>query len=243
VDRNCSTGSLAAYVLFRERERWKFKSYKEGRRTPRGAHFLHRGGTCPASLALIFIIAERRVSMRRLIFYMAWSLIVLGPAFADVRILASPGGQAGTYLNFFSQLRKSGQRVVIDGPCLSACTLVLSTIPRNRICVTRRAILGFHAPLVVDKKSGRSFRSRDATRAVDASLTSALVRRCVHCAMPTPSAWHLPWRPVLTIAAPEQKRAVHDACRGAVWCLDVNKVVATVIPRPASWRGLEVLCH
>jgi hypothetical protein len=35
--------------------------------------------------------------------------------------------------------------VVIDGACLSACTLVLGIVPRNRICVTRRAMLGFHA--------------------------------------------------------------------------------------------------
>ena len=64
--------------------------------------------------------------------------------------------------------------MIIYGPCLSACTLVLSTIPRNRICVTRRAVLGFDAPIVVDRKSGRSFRSRDATCAVDASYPAAV---------------------------------------------------------------------
>jgi hypothetical protein len=112
--------------------------------------------------------------MRRLMISFVMSIVVLGPAFADVRILSSPGGRAVPYLNFFSQLRKSEQRVVIDGPCLSACTLVLSTIPRNRICVTRRAVLGFHAPVVVDKKSGRSFRSRGATRAFDASYPPAV---------------------------------------------------------------------
>ena len=42
-------------------------------------------------------------------------------------------------------VRNSGERVVIDGACLSACTLVLGIVPRNRICVTRRAMLGFHA--------------------------------------------------------------------------------------------------
>jgi hypothetical protein len=42
-------------------------------------------------------------------------------------------------------LRHSGERVVIDGPCLSACTMILGVIPRDRICVTRRARLGFHA--------------------------------------------------------------------------------------------------
>jgi hypothetical protein len=34
---------------------------------------------------------------------------------------------------------------IIDGPCLSACTMVLGVIPPDRICVTRRARLGFHA--------------------------------------------------------------------------------------------------
>ena len=34
---------------------------------------------------------------------------------------------------------------MIDGACLSACTLVLGIVPRERICVTQRAMLGFHA--------------------------------------------------------------------------------------------------
>src|SRR5258708_9067400 len=67
------------------------------------------------------------------------------PAIAEVRILASPGGPVGPFLDLFEQLRASGERVVIDGPCLSACTLVLSAVPASRICVTRRAVLGFHA--------------------------------------------------------------------------------------------------
>ena len=72
-------------------------------------------------------------------------MFAAGSASADVRILASPGGQIGPYLRLFSAMQESGERVVIDGPCLSACTLVLMTLPRQRICVTPRAILGFHA--------------------------------------------------------------------------------------------------
>ncbi len=34
---------------------------------------------------------------------------------------------------------------MIGGACLSACTLVLGIVPRSKICVTRRATLGFHA--------------------------------------------------------------------------------------------------
>src|SRR5262245_43010408 len=57
---------------------------------------------------------------------------------AEIRILASPGGQVGPFLDLFDEVRASGERVVIDGPCMSACTLVLSIVPSERICVTRR---------------------------------------------------------------------------------------------------------
>jgi hypothetical protein len=74
------------------------------------------------------------------------------PAVADeVRILSSPGGQVGPFLDLFEGVRKKGDRVVIDGPCLSACTLVLSVVPNNRICITRRAVLGFHAARSIDR--------------------------------------------------------------------------------------------
>jgi hypothetical protein len=92
----------------------------------------------------------------------------LAPAVAEVRILASPGGNAEAFLGFFSVLDRSGERVVIDGPCLSACTLVLSTIPRDRICVTPRAILGFHAARLMDDR-GRMYPAPEATQAVAAS--------------------------------------------------------------------------
>jgi hypothetical protein len=87
------------------------------------------------------------------------------PARADVRILASPGGQVGPFLDLFEGVRDSGERVVIDGPCLSACTLVLSMVPNNRICVTRRAILGFHAARSVDPR-GRIYAEPQASELV-----------------------------------------------------------------------------
>jgi len=64
---------------------------------------------------------------------------------ATVRITSDAGGQIGPYLERLSAIRSSGERVVIDGPCLSACTMILGVIPRDRICVTSRARLGFHA--------------------------------------------------------------------------------------------------
>lgn len=84
---------------------------------------------------------------------------------AEVRILASPGGQVGPFIDLFERVRASGERVVIDGPCLSACTLVLSMVPDDRICVTRRAVLGFHAACSIDRR-GRTYAEPEATAAV-----------------------------------------------------------------------------
>jgi len=90
-----------------------------------------------------------------------------------VWIRSSPGGEVKQYLALFALIRQSGDRVVIDGPCLSACTLVLSTIPSDRICVTPRAVLGFHAVRAVDSY-GRQFPASEATRLVTATYPARI---------------------------------------------------------------------
>jgi hypothetical protein len=89
----------------------------------------------------------------------------LTSARAEVRILSSPGGQVGPFIELFDKVRQTGERVVIDGPCLSACTLVLMTVPSERICVTRRAVLGFHAARSMDRR-GRLYAEPEASKAV-----------------------------------------------------------------------------
>ena len=121
-----------------------------------------------ASLDCVPSVPARRPQAMALALALALCLGWAGPTLADVRILSSGGGSVGQYLDFFAKARQSGERVVIDGPCLSACTLVLSSVPRKRICVTSRAVLGFHAPYLVDDK-GRKFRSREITQAVNAA--------------------------------------------------------------------------
>ena len=80
-----------------------------------------------------------------LLFGAVLTALSVSSASAAVRITGDNGGQIGPYLEQLVAIRESGQQVIIDGPCLSACTLVLGVIPRERICVTRRARLGFHA--------------------------------------------------------------------------------------------------
>jgi hypothetical protein len=69
----------------------------------------------------------------------------LSSASATVRISDDRGGQIGDYLAKYHALRENGERVMIDGTCASACTMLLGVIPRNRICVTPRAVLAFHS--------------------------------------------------------------------------------------------------
>jgi hypothetical protein len=92
-----------------------------------------------------------------------WAAVT--PARGDVRILSSPGGEVGPFIDLFERVRQTGERVVIDGPCLSACTLVLMTVPNERICVTRRAVLGFHAARSMDSR-GRMYAEPEASQAV-----------------------------------------------------------------------------
>jgi hypothetical protein len=87
------------------------------------------------------------------------------PASATMRISEDRGGQIGHYLETFALLRSSGERVVIDGNCLSACTLLLGIIPRNQMCATPRARFGFHAAWVPDS-DGRPVTSPMGTQAL-----------------------------------------------------------------------------
>ena len=115
----------------------------------------------------------RTAAMKALFLAAVLAGLVSPPARADVRILASPGGAVGPFLDLFERVRASGERVVIDGPCLSACTLVLSMVPANRICVTRKAILGFHAARSIDRQ-GRIYAEPEASELVLDAYPSAV---------------------------------------------------------------------
>ena len=86
-------------------------------------------------------------------------------ASATILIHGDNGGRMGDYASRFLAVRQSGERVVIDGICLSACTMVLGLVPRDRVCVTSNAVLGFHAAWQPDGAGGR-VASPPATRAL-----------------------------------------------------------------------------
>jgi predicted secreted Zn-dependent protease len=86
-------------------------------------------------------------------------------ASATMRIVADHGGSVGKYLQAFAKVRSTGERVVIDGDCLSACTMVLGLVPSNQICATARARFGFHVASMLNN-AGQPVANATATQAL-----------------------------------------------------------------------------
>jgi hypothetical protein len=53
------------------------------------------------------------------------------------------GGDIDVFAKRYEKIKKSGRRVVIDGLCFSACTIVAS-LPKDQVCVTPKASLAVH---------------------------------------------------------------------------------------------------
>ena len=86
------------------------------------------------------VFGGRSMRIVCLIVALLWS----GQALADLRITRDFGGYVEEYKTKYAKVRDRKERVILDGICNSACTLVLGMVPLNRICVTPRASLGFH---------------------------------------------------------------------------------------------------
>jgi hypothetical protein len=99
----------------------------------------------------------------------------VGASHAVVRIGEDRGGRIGTYVDKYQDLRSSGQTVVIDGLCASACTIVLGAVPHDKICVTSHANLGFHAAWDFGA-NGRAVTNLEATQMLYSMYPSPIRR-------------------------------------------------------------------
>src|SRR5215469_10968177 len=100
-------------------------------------------------------------------------IAAMGASHAVVRIADDRGGRIGTYVDRYQDLRQSGETVIIDGLCASACTIVLGAIPHDRICVTSHATLGFHAAWDFGA-NGRAITNPEATQLLYSLYPSAV---------------------------------------------------------------------
>jgi hypothetical protein len=101
----------------------------------------------------------------------------MGASQAVVRIADDRGGRIGTYVDKYQGLRTSGETVIIDGLCASACTIVLGAVAHDKICVTSNATLGFHAAWDFGR-NGRAITNPEATQMLY-SMYPSQVRRWI----------------------------------------------------------------
>ena len=94
---------------------------------------------------------------------------------AVVRIADDRGGRIGTYVDKYQGLRTSGETVIIDGLCASACTIVLGAVAHDKICVTSHATLGFHAAWDFGA-NGRAITNAEATQMLYSMYPTAVRR-------------------------------------------------------------------
>jgi hypothetical protein len=99
----------------------------------------------------------------------------VGASHAVVRIADDRGGRIGTYVDRYQGLRTSGEYVIIDGLCASACTIVLGAVPHDKICVTSHANLGFHAAWDFGA-NGRAVTNPEATQMLYSMYPSQIRR-------------------------------------------------------------------
>lgn len=74
----------------------------------------------------------------------------INPAASEVRIQKDGGGSMLEYISKYVGIKETGARVVVDGDCVSACTLLTGLLPRTQVCVTPNARFGFHSASVPD---------------------------------------------------------------------------------------------
>lgn len=97
----------------------------------------------------------------KLLKVLAFGLVALtlgvGNANAAFVIANDPGGIIDDYEMKYDAIHRSGGYVVIDGDCVSACTLAVGMIRADKLCMTPAARLGFHSAFVVKASGKREF--------------------------------------------------------------------------------------
>jgi hypothetical protein len=142
-------------------------------KNPIPQHAAHRLASLEARFGFDWI--ERGRDMKFVTGLLAAFLLLAGvsASHAVVRIADDRGGRIGTYVDKYQDLRTSGEEVIIDGLCASACTIILGAVPHDRICVTSHANLGFHAAWDFGA-NGRAITNPEATQMLYSMYPSAV---------------------------------------------------------------------
>jgi hypothetical protein len=87
--------------------------------------------------------------MKKRIGLLAGAFLFATHASAAVVITRDPGGLIDEFHYRFEAIRASGDQVIVDGPCLSSCTMMLGIVPDSKICATPRGVFGFHSGMAM----------------------------------------------------------------------------------------------
>ena len=99
-------------------------------------------------------------------FLVTLAALVASPAMAGtVRLSNERGGTITLHVLRYQQLAASGDQVVLERICQSACTMILGIVPRERLCATPGTVFRFHAA---------NYRSRDGIRSQNDSYTQVM---------------------------------------------------------------------
>jgi hypothetical protein len=69
-----------------------------------------------------------------------------------IHVTNDRGGRIVAYEARYSAAARRGDRFVIDGNCLSACTIAIGIFDSKHICATPRAVLGFHSAWIPTRR-------------------------------------------------------------------------------------------
>jgi hypothetical protein len=135
----------------------------------------HAGGASLKTIRFGFDRFELGLDMKFVTGLLAAVLLLagVGASHAVVRIGEDRGGRIGTYVDKYQGLRSSGETVIIDGLCASACTIILGAVAHDKICVTSHATLGFHAAWDLGA-NGRAVTNPEATQMLYSMYPSAV---------------------------------------------------------------------
>src|SRR3981081_4610313 len=157
----------------------------------------------------------------------------VGTSHAVVRIAEDRGGRIGTYVDRYQDLRSSGETVIIDGLCASACTIILGAVAHDKICVTSHATLGFHAAWDFGT-NGRAVTNSEATQMLYSMYPSAVRRWIAQRGGLTPRMLFLRGKQLMSMYKPCYLAAQAPAPRASSLRRDRNSAPHDVIAPDAA---------
>ncbi len=77
-----------------------------------------------------------------------------------VVIRNDPGGFINRFAKKYKRWDRQNKLVVVDGYCGSSCTMAIGMIKRQNLCVTQKAVFGFHGAWVMSVFGKQELRSQ-----------------------------------------------------------------------------------